>query len=142
MAVFKMRKFDIIKNVDILIDERSNIKGRKMATEENQKLVSQREVFEKCLDIVNNPNVEIKHLTSTPHYSAWLGNKRIFTVYKNGPHFDIDINDVLFDSVAGENRKFVSDLFDKVVAKYAEQENSRNRTALNFLNSLPFIKQK
>jgi len=109
---------------------------------DNQKIVSQREIFEKCADIVNDPVARIEHSTNTPHYNVCYKDKKIYEIYRYGSTLHIDIDGVMFDSLTGENRKFVSDLYDKVVAKYTEQENSRNRNVLNFLNSFALGKQK
>lgn len=113
-----------------------------MAMVDNQKIVSQREIFEKCADIVNDPAAKVEHTTDTPHYHISYKDKKIFEIYRCGSVLHIEINYVMFDSLTGENRKFVSDLYDRVVAKYVEQENSRNRNVLNFLNSFTLGKQK
>ena len=102
---------------------------------ETQKIVSQKEVFERCLDIINDKDVEIRHIPSTEFYSAFYKDKELFKVCKYLYSLEVEIDDVSFDSFDDQNRNLAIDLFDKVVAKYVEQQQARNRKALNFLSS-------
>ena len=113
-----------------------------MAITETKNLVTQREVFEKCADIVNDPAARVEHPTNTGHYLVCYKNKKVFEIYRYDSTLYIRINGVMFDSLTGEDRKFVSELYDRVDTKYAEQENSRNLNALNFLKSCALEKQK